>query len=494
MKRRPTLRSALKPVLAIAGVAILIYIGAQVITFLNMRDRLPRNTFFADMDVSGQTVTDAISKTESALNAPIVLELQSQRIPLSPAEIDFRLDEPASQAQLDDIVEANSSLTQLPQLLLRQPLSPTRVGAVMSFSAPKLDAFLNNLAKNIDKAPEAAAPNLDAPQVAQAQPGLALNMDESRQLILNALTSTVSRTVTLPTDVLPVDTLSVKSLEAAIQKRLNAFIATPGNVAGVFIKDMRTGEELGINTDVAFSGQGWLKLALVVETYRLTQEPIPPQIAQQLDAIALQGSNATANDLLRTLGQGDAQIGINQLNDTLRKLGLLSTYLAQPFGQDGLSATFVTPANARTDAPPTSPDPNAQTTLAQMGALLETIEQFRNGVGALPLAFEGAFSPSKCTDILDLLSRNRINALIEAGSPGASVAHRQSWDQLNHGDAALVRSAGRTYIIVVMLHGAQPLNWADTSVVIADIARLSYALFNNQMPPAVTGITSGPAP
>jgi len=494
MKQRPTLRSVLKPVLAIIGLALLIYVGTQVISFLNMRDRLPRNTYFADMDVSGQTVTDAISKTTVALNAPIVLQLQNQSVPLSPAEIDFRLDETASQDQLDDIVTANSSLEKLPQLLLRQPVSPTRVGAVMSFSTEKLEVFLTTLAQDIDRPAQAATPNLDAQQVAQAQPGLALNIDETRQLILNALTSTVSRTVALPTDILPSDTLSVKSLEGAIQERLNAFIATPGNVAGVFIKDMRTGEELGINTDVAFSAQGWLKLALVLETYRLTQEPIPPQIAQQLDAIALQGNNATANDLLRTLGQGDAQVGINQMNDTLRKLGMLSTYLAQPFGQDGLSTNFITPANARTDAPPTRPDPNAQTTLAQMGALLETIEQCRNGVGALPLAFEGAFSPSKCTDILDLLSRNRINALIEAGSPGASVSHRQSWDELNHGDAALVRSAGRTYIIVVMLHGTQPLNWAETSVIIADIARLTYALYNNQMPPAVTGITTGPAP
>ena len=488
------MRSVLRPALLIIGLAVLIYVGAQVISFLNLRDRLPRNTYFADLDVSGQTVTDAISRTAVVLNGPITLELQSQQIPFAPAEVDFRLDDVASRAQLDEIVQDNSGLERLPELLLRQPITPTRVGAVMSFSAPKLDAFLTNLAKDIDQPAQAALPDLNNGQVSPAEPGLALNIEESRQLILTALTSATSRTVSLPMDVLPTDNLSVKNLEAAVQQRLSAFTSVEGNVAGVFLKDLRSGEELSINTDVAFSAQGWLKVALVLETYRLTQEPIPPQIAQQLEAIALQGNNAAANDMLRTLGQGDAQIGINQLNDTLRKLGLLSTYLAQPFGQDGVSATFITPANARTDAPVTTPDPNAQTTLAQMGALLETIEQCRNGVGALPLAFEGAFSPSKCTDMLDLLARNRINALIEAGSPGASVAHRQSWDEFNHGDAALVRSAGRTYILVVMLHSAQPLNWAETSVTIADISRLAYALFNNQMPPAVAGITSAPAP
>jgi hypothetical protein len=125
---------------------------------------------------------------------------------------------------------------------------------------------------------------------------------------------------------------------------------------------------------------------------------------------------------------------------------------------------------------------------------LETIEQCRNGVGALPLAFEGAFTPAKCTQILELLSRNKINALIEAGSPGASVAHRQSWNETTHGDAALVRSAGGTYLIVVVLHSDAPLNWPDTSLLIADIARLTYALFNGQVPPAVGGIGAPPAP
>ncbi len=495
MRRRRTLRSTLIPILVVAGLAALVYVIATTISFINTRNLLPRGTTLAGADVSGLTTSEAISKTARALQGPVFLRYQAQNITLLPAEVDFSLDDVAAQATLDAMIADNRGFTKLTQLLLRQAITGSPISVLPQFSPTKLDAYLDNLSKTYDKAPQAAAPNLDSQQVITPQSGLALNVIEARQLLLDALGSITNRTIDLPIDVLPINQANVASLEASVRERLAAFTQTEGNFAGVFVKDLRTGEEMRINSDVAFSAQGWLKLALVLETYRLSADPIPPQIAQQLDAVALQGNNASANDLLRTLGQGDAQLGADQLNETLHKLGLLSTFLAQPFGQDGVAATFVTPANSRAEAALTQPDPNAQTTPAQIASVLETIEQCRNGVGPLPLAFEGAFTPAKCTQILGLLSRNKINALIEAGSPpGASVAHRQSWNETTHSDAALVRSAGGTYIIVVALHGKEALNWPDTSVLIADIARLTFALFNGQVPPAVGGISAPPAP
>jgi hypothetical protein len=480
--------------LILAGLLALVYIIATTVSFINTRDQLPRGTTLAEADVSGLTASEAISKTTRALQGPVLLRYQSQNITLLPAEVDFGLDEAAVQTSLEEVIADNRGFDTLLQLLLRQPITGSPIAVLPQFSPAKLDVYLDNLAQTYDKAPQSASPNLESQQVGTPQPGLALNVIEARQLVLDALSSTTDRAVDLPLDVLPSNQTSVASLEASVRERLAGFTQIDGNFAGVFVKDLRTGEEMRLNSDVAFSAQGWLKIALVLETYRLSADPIPPPIATLLEAVTLQGSNASANELLRTLGQADAQLGADQMNDTLRKLGLLSTFLAQPFGQDGLATNVVTPANSRAEAAITQPDPNAQSTPAQMASLLETIEQCRNGVGALPLAFEGAFTPAKCTQILDLLARNRINALIEAGSPGASVAHRQSWNETTHSDAALVRSAGGTYIIVVALHSRDPLIWADTSVLIADIARLTFALFNGQVPPAVGGIGAPPAP
>jgi hypothetical protein len=113
----------------------------------------------------------------------------------------------------------------------------------------------------------------------------------------------------------------------------------------------------------------------------------------------------------------------------------------------------------------------------------------------LLLAFPQQFTASKCEQALALLGRNRLNGLLEAGSGGSPVISRQSWDANNHGVAGLVRSPGGDYIVVVMLHGSSPLNWADTSLIIADIARAAYSFFNNgQAPPAAQPLTAPPPP
>lgn len=494
MRRRPTFRSTLTSLLALFGAVAVLVLIVNAIAFQNARSLLPVGTKLSGVDIGGLTVDNAISHTITAFANPLTLRYQNNSVTLTPAQIDFRLDEDATAAQLDAIVVQSSSWSNLPAFVLRRAVSPTLLSAPYLYSPERLDDFMLNVAQQYDRPPQQVSPDLSAKQVAQPQPGYALNLSEARRLVLAALTSATQREVQLPVDEIPFETTNVRTLEAAVRERLKSFLATEGSVAAVFIKDLKTGDELRINDQLPFSAEGWLRMALVAEAFRLIQDTPPQAVAQQLDAILLQGDRSSAKNLLTTLGQGDAQAGIDHLNDTLKRMGLRSTFLAQPFGQDGLASTFVTPANGLPEAAQLKPDARAQSTLAEMAALLETIEQCRNGVGSLPLAFPGAFTPIKCAQIMDLLSRNKINALIEAGSPGASVAHRQSWDANNHGDAAVVRTPGGTYIIAIMLHRPDGLQWSETSVIIADIARLTFALFNNQIPPAVAGINAPPAP
>ena len=494
MRRRPSFRSTLRSLVALVGVAIFVVLIVNAIAFRSARSVLPNGTRIADMDIGGLTTNEAISRTLKAMQAPLTLRYAANPITLNPAQIDFVTDETALQAQLNATIQDQSTWNNLPAFILRQTSPAQRFALPYTFSDPKLQDALLNIAQQYDQPTQRAMPDLSAKQLTQPSAGRALNLSEARTLVLNALTSADNRAIDLPVDALPQVEVSVQALAEPIEKRLKDFVAVEGNISGVFIKDLKTGEELRINDQLPFSAQGWLRLGLIVEAYRLTQDTPPQSVAQQLDAITLRGDNTSANGLLKILGRGDTQSGIDQFNDTLHKMGLRSTFLTQAFDQPGLAATFITPANAQADAARSKPDPRAQSTLSEVGALLETVEQCRNGVGGLPLAFPGAFTPIKCAQIMDLLARNKINALIEAGSPGASVAHRQSWDENNHGDAAVVRTPGRTYIIVIMLHSAQPLQWSQTSVIISDIARLTYMLFNNQVPPAAAGINSPPAP
>ena len=249
-----------------------------------------------------------------------------------------------------------------------------------------------------------------------------------------------------------------------------------------------------MNGDVAFSAQGWLKLAIVVEAYRALSDTITQQTTQQLTSLVADGSSATANQILQTFGAGDAQAGVTQLNGTLKRMGLVSTFLAQPFDQTATPAQFITPGNTRTDVN-ASPDANAQSTPAEVGVLFEMLEQCRTNTGALPLIFAGEFTAARCEQVLNAMAQNNANVLIAANSPAQIVIHRQSWDANDHGDAALVRSPGGTYVLVVMLHSGSALNWADTSQVIGDIARATYGYFNNgQVPAAAAAMNAAPPP
>ena len=494
MRRRPTFRSILRSLVTLIGVAVFLVLLINAIAFRTSRSVLPNGAHIADLDLSGLSPDDAISRTLKTLQSPVMLHYQDNAITLTPNQIDFVTNETALKSQFDLLIQEQSSWNNLPAFVLRQSSTPPQFPVPYDYSDQKLQDTLLTIAQQYDQPARQALPDLNAKQLAPAQPGRALNLAEARTLVMNALISSANRDVVLPVDLLAQEEISLRTLGEPIANRLKAFNSIEGNISAMFIKDLKTGEELRINDQLPFSAQGWLRLGLIVEAYRLTQDTPPQSVVQQLDAIALRGDNISANDLLKTLGRGDAQTGIDQFNDTLHKMGLRNTFLAQPFDQPGVAATFITPANSQTNAAQIKPDARAQSTLAEIGALLETVEQCRNGVGGLPLAFPGAFTINKCAQIMDLLARNKINALVEAGSPSASVVHRQSWDDNNHGDAAVVRTPGRTYIIVVMLHSTQPLQWSETSVIISDIARLTYIVFNNKVPPAVAGISSAPAP
>ena len=491
MRRRTSRVSWIKfGLIAVALVLALVLVG-NLIAFATTRDQLPRETYLAEIDVSGATITEAISRTQRALQAPVSLRYRNTPLALAPVQVDFKLNDAVARLLLDGILRRHQAFNQFIPFMFRQS-SPTRLPPPYQYSESKLQDYLLGLAAQFD---QPASPPTADPGTLNLRPGtdgLALNLTEARDRLLLALSSGVSRTVELPLDVVPMTQVGVQALGDLISARVAGFTAG-GNVAGVFVKDLMTGQEFSLNGDLAFSAQGWLKLALVVETYRAAGE-VPPELNDRLASIIVEGSSLNANQVLQELGQGDVNAGVAQLNELLKKLGLVNTFLAQPFDQQTLPPTFVTPANARADLA-TSPDPRAQSTPIDAALMVEMLDQCRANSGALMLAFPQQFAAAKCEQALNLIARNKIGGLLEAGSAGSTVISRQSWDANNHGVVGIVRSPGRDYVIAVMLHGASPLNWADTSLIIADIARAAYSFFNNgQAPPAAQPIAAPPAP
>jgi hypothetical protein len=492
MKRSFSRKSIAKTALIILGAVIILVLIGNTVAFLSSRDRLPHNTYLGDVDVSALSIDEAISRTARMLETPVALRYQGTTLPLTPAEVEFQVNTTVARLQLEKLLSDQQGFDRLPDYLLRRTVNE-RIPAPYQYSQEKLSAFLLQVAGDYDQLPQPAQPDLATLTLSKGQDGLALNLQEAHQTTLATLASGVSRTVDLPVDVVPSGSTSLQGLGELVKARLTNF-TNAGNIAGVFIKDLSSGQEFALNADVAFSAQGWLKLAILAEAYRALGDSVPPQTAQQLTTLMTEGNTPNANEVLKTIGNGDAQAGANQVNAMLKRMGLVSTFLAQPFDQPATPPQFITPGNTRTDVN-AAPDANVQSTPADISILLETLEQCHNSTGALLVVFPNEFTPARCDQVLSVMGQNTANMLIASGSPGEMVFHRQSWDANNHGDVALVRSPGGAYVVAVMLHGNGPLNWGETSLIISDIARASYGFFNQgQVPPPVAAMTAEPTP
>jgi hypothetical protein len=252
-----------------------------------------------------------------------------------------------------------------------------------------------------------------------------------------------------------------------------------GLIPGIFVKDLQTGDEFGINAQVAYSGLGVLKIAVLEETYRILDPPLSAEVNDWVsDTVGVGNSNLKANLLLQDIiGGGDGYRGAETLTASMNYLGLLDTFMAAPYDEQS-PLTIVTTANSRTDVT-TFPDPNVQTTPLDVGLLLEMVYQCSQGGGTLMVVYADSFTADECNQMIEWMSMNRTDSLVEAGVPvGTRVAHKQGFTGDTHADAALVYSPGGDFVLVVYVYRPQWLAWEESAPLIADIATATYNYFN----------------
>ncbi|MBK8836252.1 MAG: hypothetical protein IPO29_15875 [Anaerolineae bacterium] len=492
MKRRIAARQGVE-LAALAVLAIVaIFLGGNALSFVADRNRLPANTYISDIDASGLSADDAISRTVRALSEPVALSYAGEAVSLDPGSVEVRLNQAVARLQIDQILRQKQSLDQFPGHILRRT-SQSRIPAPIVYSESRLSTFLLGLAARFDREPGLAPAGTDG-SAAAASAGRQLNFVEARDALIGVLARSSDRQLTLPIDVVGGGPATVRSLEPALRQQLASFVGQ-GGVASIYIKNLRGGDELSINADTATSAQGWLRLLVVLDAIRGADTPLSGVAADSAVSAIVDGSANAANALLRSAGAGEAQSGVQQLNGTLRKLGLLSTFLAQPFDQQSAPATVVTPANLRAPGD-AALDKNAQSTASEIGAVFEALAACRTGGGAFAVAFPKGMTPAKCEAMLNLLARNSNVGLIDANVAGAAVFHRQNWDANTHADAALVTTRDADYILVVALSQSRAaLNWADSSALIGSVTRSTHAFFaGGQVPAASTPLTSAPRP
>lgn len=264
------------------------------------------------------------------------------------------------------------------------------------------------------------------------------------------------------------------------------FVPEEDRLASLFLMDLASGRTISLGRGIAYSGMSLIKIPILVEFYRRADHPADPQQAEIIANTMICSGNHTANDLLATLGNGDAFVGAQQVTNTLRQLGLEDTFLVAPFklGEEPVDERPVVTPETAADQTRTQPDPFNQMTPEDMGWLLGGIYQCAaDGTGPLMDTFPGDFTPAECRQMILAMSRNQINVLTEAGVPaGTRVAHKHGWIDDTHGDAAIIFTPGGDFVLVMALHQPQWLPYEVSWPAMAEITRMIYNAYNPDAP------------
>jgi beta-lactamase class A len=464
-------------------IVVVVFLVWQFIAFQDALGRMPKGWTVAGAPATGLKTQQVIVNLQTAFSQTVTLHYRDESLTLSPQEVDFKLDVTATlQAMNDARTEVGTGAQGFLYYLSQRKPPPREIPVVTTFSEEKLRALLTRVSERYDQAPTSPAPLVDEMRFVAGQPGRELDISASVPSIASALRSVNRREADLVVKAIPPVPPRLKLLHDLLEAYLNRRF---NGQAGIFIKDLQTGEEIGVNEGVAFSGLGLLKLPILTETYRRTSG-LPDDLTLQVisQTAVAESNNLAANTLLQRVGDGDAYAGADRINASLRYLGLVNTFIAVPYDQNVTPPAIVTRANSRPDIY-TNPDPRMQTTPEDMGLLLEMVYLCARGGGTLALAYPNAMAPSKCTQLLDLLSQARLTdpnsgapMFIRAGLPaGTRLANKWGFDKEVRANAGVVFTSNGDFVLVIFLRRADWGDWQQASPPMADIAVAAYNYF-----------------
>jgi beta-lactamase class A len=303
-------------------------------------------------------------------------------------------------------------------------------------------------------------------------------MRQFRTLLLVLLLVSIAITPTFaaaqtPKPSVEIDWFKLNDRIEAILKE-NGFIKGTTRQGSVYVYHLNTSQWLEVNPDVVYSGASMTKVAVLnAITYNFGK--LTRQQATLLAKMIICSENAATNELIKLLGDGDFNRGLEFVNE----LGESGLVLKRPYSDDGspvITDGPVDPKNA--DA-----DPNNFATV--------------RGIGVFYWWFVGCqeyeIVPYSCKINRELLRANVTNNLIEGGVPeGTLVAHKHGWTQDTHGDAAYIESPGGKYVLTIILHQRKFLQSKSSFYTISEISRAVYNAFNPTNP--MQEIRSQPIP
>ena len=455
--------------------AVVAYVLVQFVTFQLSLGRVPATWTIGGQAYPDRSIDAAVAQVQIDLrDTPVRLHYRADTVELQPAVISYTVDVTETTRLAREARFQSAALTDFIRHLFFQPPAPRAVPAVIGYSDERLRAELAAIATRFDRPVQLPQPITSTMTLQAGQPGYQLNIVASIEPIERALKSAAQREVDLIIDDQAAPPITLDQLSRLFQARLGTFDGT----AGIFVKDLRTGEELNLSSNTAYAGGGVLKLPMMIEAYRQYEPPWPVALTQAMTAaLRTEANNAPANEVLTILGTGDAAAGATKVSASMAALGLNATIMRQPFEQPISPTLAIDAATAAVDA--------IQTTPADIGVLWEMVYQCKHGGGALRVVYADQFTPEKCAALVDELAQNSpidVPSLLRGGVPDPNaVTHLPGGKAGTRADAALVTSPGGDYVLVVFLNApGRELNWTGVNPIFNDLAKAAYNYFNSR--------------
>lgn len=517
---------------AILLIGVLIF-GTELVTYSDSyqdNDRtFENNVIIGGVQVGRLNESERLARLEEVyVHQPVLMYYQDSPILLTPADIGFRLNTDAMQTAANAQVESDFWGGFWDHLWRRDQSQTITVPIVADYNAAELRDYVEELALRYD--PQASTAGFDlATYTFQGSTGYSrLNVDETIRLIETALfqADPAKRIIELPTTTVEGESPSIDTLREAVLQylRLNEsnpttglFYNGPNSAVSIFVIDLQTGEEMGIQQNILQTASSTIKIGIVANFFRQqTAEPVA-DYKFLLAAAVICSENSAANTLMDYPVGATNFEGIRNVNDTLCQAGAINTKIDTHLyvGEVG-SSELIFPGYYGSATPPPCPgasvdfagaavdtslqtnfDPINYTTAADMGTMLMQIYDCAENGSGLHTIFPQEITQTECRWMIEILRGTNFARFSELGVPeGTDVAHKVGYAIETFGDAAIVYSPGGDYVFVMYVwetdNDGNGITDIDKWDIIGDVSRIVYNYFNPSQPLPQTRTSPNP--
>jgi hypothetical protein len=241
----------------------------------------------------------------------------------------------------------------------------------------------------------------------------------------------------------------IPRLDPVLQRRLRRHAAAFPGITGFYVVNLRTGLGAGWNARARFPAASTVKLAIAIEVLRRRATTPRPgsYLGSLLRRMLVFSGNRAANELLEWLG-GTQSAGAARVTSTLRRVGLVDTYLAGGY-VIGTASAAGRPIPLNVVARPSFT--GKYTSAWDLARLHRYLVRATVSRGPLVKRLRGFSSAEARTILYDLChsaDHGKLDRYLRG--PDVAVPHKAGWITTARHDAGVVFWRGGSFVAAVM--------------------------------------------